>query len=92
MPDHPGFLLLVAATGPLGILGIEAGWTATEVGRQPWVVVGWLRTADAVTPMPGLQWTFLVFTLLYLLLAVGCAYLLRRQFLHSPVVHEGEAR
>ncbi len=88
LPDDPWFLLLVAATGPLGILGIEAGWTATEVGRQPWVVVGWLRTADAVTPMPGLQWTFLGFTVLYVLLGLGCALLLRRQFQHSPVVRE----
>jgi cytochrome d ubiquinol oxidase subunit I len=38
---------------PLGLLAIEAGWTVTEVGRQPWIIQGVLRTAEAVTPMPG---------------------------------------
>ena len=41
-------------TGPLGFLALEAGWTVTEVGRQPWVVYGLIRTGDAVTPVPGL--------------------------------------
>jgi cytochrome d ubiquinol oxidase subunit I len=66
------------------MLGIEAGWTATEVGRQPWVVVGVLRTADAVSPMPGLWAPFLLFTLLYFGLAILTALLLLRQFRHSP--------
>ena len=47
---------------PLGFIAIEAGWTVTEVGRQPWVVYNILRTADAVTPMPGLIVPFLTFT------------------------------
>ncbi len=38
----------------MGFIAIEAGWTVTEVGRQPWIIYGVLRTADAVTPMPGL--------------------------------------
>ena len=47
----------------------EAGWTVTEVGRQPWVVQGILRTADAVTPMPGLIVPMLTFAALYLMLS-----------------------
>jgi cytochrome bd ubiquinol oxidase subunit I len=82
--DRP-FLTWVAATAPVGMIGIEAGWTATEVGRQPWVVSGVLRTADAVTPMPGLTVPFLGFTVLYLVLGVFTVLLLRRQFHHSPV-------
>ena len=70
----------------MGIIGIEAGWTATEVGRQPWVVHGVIRTADAVTPMPNLTVPFLAFTALYLVLGVVCVGLLRRQFAHSPFV------
>ena len=50
---------------PLGFIAIEAGWTVTEVGRQPWIIYGVMRTADAVTPMPGLVVPFLVFSLLY---------------------------
>jgi cytochrome d ubiquinol oxidase subunit I len=56
--------LVVAA--PFGFIATEAGWTVTEVGRQPWVVQGLLRTADAVTPMPGLIVPMLLFSLLYL--------------------------
>ena len=56
----------------------------TEVGRQPWVIQGVLRTADAVTPMPGLIVPFLGFTVLYLLLAVAVVWLLRRQILGAP--------
>ena len=36
------------------MIAIEAGWVVTEVGRQPWIVYNIVRTADAVTPMPGL--------------------------------------
>ena len=68
----------------MGMIGIEAGWTATEVGRQPWVIQGVMRTADAVTPMPGLVVPFLAFSLLYLFLGLVTLALLRRQFDHSP--------
>jgi cytochrome d ubiquinol oxidase subunit I len=51
---------------PFGFIATEAGWIATEVGRQPWVVQGLLRTSEAVTPMPGLVVPMTLFTLLYL--------------------------
>ncbi|MCB9674039.1 MAG: cytochrome ubiquinol oxidase subunit I [Alphaproteobacteria bacterium] len=85
VPDHPAFLAWSMFAGPWGILGIEAGWTATEVGRQPWVIQGVMRTSDAVTPMPGLYAPFVLFAGLYLVLGVLCAALLFRQFdVHSP--------
>ena len=56
-------LVLVA---PFGFLATECGWIVTEVGRQPWVVQGLMRTSAAVTPMPGLVVPMAVFTLLYL--------------------------
>jgi cytochrome d ubiquinol oxidase subunit I len=68
----------------MGFIAIEAGWTVTEVGRQPWIVYGVLRTADAVTPMPGLVVPFLLFTLLYCFLGVVVAWLLYRQIIRSP--------
>jgi cytochrome d ubiquinol oxidase subunit I len=56
-------LVLVA---PFGFLATECGWIVTEVGRQPWVVQGLMRTSAAVTPMPGLVVPMAGFTLLYL--------------------------
>ena len=60
------FLRALAVVAPFGFIATEAGWTVTEVGRQPWVVQGVLRTASGVTPMPGLVVPMLTFTLLYL--------------------------
>jgi cytochrome bd ubiquinol oxidase subunit I len=51
---------------PFGFIATEAGWMVTEVGRQPWVIQGLLRTSDAVTPMPGLVVPMTLFTLLYI--------------------------
>jgi cytochrome d ubiquinol oxidase subunit I len=77
-------LRAVAGAAPMGFIAIEAGWTVTEVGRQPWIVHGLLRTADAVTPMPGLVVPFLGFTLLYCFLGVIVVWLLYRQIIRSP--------
>lgn len=83
LPDHPAYLRTLVACSPLGLLAVEAGWTVTEVGRQPWIVRGVMRTAEAVTPMPGLVVPFVVFTLLYLVLGVVVVALLRRQVFKS---------
>ena len=77
-------LAAIALAGPMGFIAIEAGWTVTEVGRQPWIIHGVMRTADAVTPMPGLIYPFLGFTLLYCFLGVIVTWLLYRQILRSP--------
>jgi cytochrome bd ubiquinol oxidase subunit I len=77
-------LRAIALGAPMGFLAIDAGWTVTEVGRQPWIIQGVLRTADAVTPMPGLVVPFLLFTLLYCFLGVIVAWLLYRQIIRSP--------
>jgi cytochrome d ubiquinol oxidase subunit I len=69
-------LLALAVIAPFGFIATEAGWTVTEVGRQPWVVAGVLRTADAVTPMPGLVVPMLLFAVLYLGLGAIVAALL----------------
>lgn len=68
---------LVIAT-PLGFVAIEAGWMVTELGRQPWIVQGVMRTADAVTPMPGLVWSLSAVVAIYALLTVVVISLLRR--------------
>ena len=61
-----GLLRALGIVAPFGVIATEAGWTVTEVGRQPWVVQGLLRTSDAVSPMPGLTAPLIAFTLLYL--------------------------
>jgi cytochrome d ubiquinol oxidase subunit I len=67
---HRWYLATLIAAGPLAFLAMQAGWVVTEVGRQPWIIYGYMRTADAVTPMPGLVVPFTTFTLLYLFLSV----------------------
>ena len=81
-------LRAIALGAPMGFIAIEAGWTVTEVGRQPWIIQGVMRTADAVTPMPGLVVPFLLFTLLYCFLGVIVVWLLYRQIIRSPKATE----
>jgi len=83
VPDTRGFLRAMVAATPLGFVAIEAGWVVTEMGRQPWIIYGVMRTADAVTPMPGLAVPFAVFTAVYLLLTAILVVLLRRGFLET---------
>jgi cytochrome d ubiquinol oxidase subunit I len=68
---------LVVAT-PLGFLAIEAGWVVTEVGRQPWIIYQFMRTSEAVTPVPNQFIAFGGFTIVYVILAITCAVLLVR--------------
>lgn len=72
-------LKLFVAAIPMGFIAVEAGWTVTEVGRQPWIIQGFMRTADAVTPMPGIVYSFFIFTAIYLTLAFVVVFLLYRQ-------------
>lgn len=76
------WILLVAAA-PLGYIALQAGWLVTEVGRQPWVIYGSMRTADGVTTVPGVPVTFFGFSLLYLLLGIALAVLLRALATHN---------
>jgi cytochrome d ubiquinol oxidase subunit I len=73
------WLMLVAITTPIGFIAVEAGWTVTEVGRQPWIIYGVMRTKDAVSSMPGLQYSFYVITAVYILLSIIIVWLMRRQ-------------
>ena len=76
LADERWFLRALATITPFGFIATEAGWIVTEVGRQPWVVQGVMRTADAVTPMPGLIVPMLSFTLLYIALGAIVATLM----------------
>ena len=78
LPDHIWLLRSLVLAAPFGMLAIEAGWVVTEVGRQPWIIYGVMRTAKAVTPMPGITVPFVLFTLLYILLALVVVWTLWR--------------
>jgi cytochrome d ubiquinol oxidase subunit I len=82
--DSRLFLKAVVFALPFGFIGVESGWFVTELGRQPWIIQGIMRTADAVTPMPGLVVPFLAFTAIYLFLAFIVLMLLIRQVRESP--------
>jgi cytochrome d ubiquinol oxidase subunit I len=85
--DLPGgrwFLRAVAASGVVAVVALEAGWTTTEVGRQPWVVYGVLRTKDAVNPAPGLVSGFVIVCLVYAVLTVATIAAMRWLGDHRP--------
>ncbi len=78
------FLLCAAACGPLGLIAVEAGWTVTEMGRQPWAIHKIMRTSEAVTTAGGLALPFVFFTVLYAVLGASAAWHLRREIAASP--------
>ena len=79
--QYPRLLAALALLTPAGFIATEAGWVVTEVGRQPWIIGGIMRTADAVTPMPGLSVPMTVFALIYVglagIVAISIASLVR---------------
>jgi cytochrome d ubiquinol oxidase subunit I len=78
LPDSRWFLRAAVAAGPAAFLAIEAGWIVTEVGRQPWIVQGVMRTAEAVTSRPGIGWHLAGTITVYLALAAASIFLLLR--------------
>jgi cytochrome bd ubiquinol oxidase subunit I len=78
VPDHHWMLRGVVLAGPLAFLAIELGWMVTELGRQPWIIYGLLRTKDAVTTTPGLDISFAIFSGIYVVLAITLIVLLLR--------------
>ncbi|MES2691932.1 MAG: cytochrome ubiquinol oxidase subunit I [Verrucomicrobiota bacterium] len=83
LPDGTKLLRAFVLATPLGFIAIEAGWMVTELGRQPWIVYGIMRTKDAVTNMPHLAVPFYTICAVYLLLTVVVIALMKRQFLET---------
>jgi len=88
--DSRWLLRLFVIATPLGFIALEAGWTVTEVGRQPWIIRGVMRTADAVTPMPGIAYSFYLFTTVYISLAIIVSLLLFRQITMVDQLYDSE--
>ncbi|MFA6276180.1 MAG: cytochrome ubiquinol oxidase subunit I [Pedobacter sp.] len=85
--ERKWILWLFVCAIPLGYIALEAGWVVTEVGRQPWIIYGVMRTKDAVTPMPGIAWSFYLFSAIYASLSVIVIFLLYRQIKMVPVLY-----
>lgn len=79
MSDSPWFYRAVVAAGPLSVVALIAGWVATEVGRQPWVVVyGVMRTEEAVTGANGIPVGYGTLAVVYVALIAAVVWILRR--------------
>lgn len=78
--DSPWLHRWAVGMAPLGFIAILAGWFVTETGRQPWVVYGLMRTADAASPVgaPGVGISLIAFVAIYMIVfGAGTFYLIR---------------
>jgi cytochrome d ubiquinol oxidase subunit I len=78
IPQTPWFLKAVAVSGAGAILALWSGWIVTEVGRQPWIVNGYMKTSEAVTDAHGIWWAFIFTILLYATIGTIAVKVLRR--------------
>jgi len=76
-PQSRLFLWIASVAGVAAVLAMEAGWVVTEVGRQPWIVVNYMKVQAAATSNSGVWVTFLVILVLYIGVAVTLALVLR---------------
>jgi cytochrome d ubiquinol oxidase subunit I len=72
--ESTGFLKALVAVQPLGFVATVFGWVTAEVGRQPWIVYGLMRTADGVSPIPAgnVVWSLTLFMAIFGI--VGSSY------------------
>ena len=87
------FLRFMLLMGPAGLIALLAGWFTTEIGRQPWVVYGLMRTKDAVSAhgVVHMSITLIAFVLIYSsVFGVGYVYIIRL-IKKGPQTHEGES-
>jgi cytochrome d ubiquinol oxidase subunit I len=80
LPRSRWFLRATTVSGLLAVIALQTGWVVTEVGRQPWTVVGLLRTADAATTV-GNVWLFFV-AILVIYAAIGAATIWALRAMH----------
>ena len=78
LPRSPWFYRALVTAGPLLVVALIAGWVTTEVGRQPWVVYGHMRTDEAITGAEGVPVGYASLVLVYAGLAAAVVWILRR--------------
>lgn len=86
LTEFPLYLKLMLYSIPLPYIASEAGWVLAEVGRQPWIVYGLMKTSDAYSPVAGSQVfiSFLAFIIVYGLLGALCFYLIAKNAKQGP--------
>jgi cytochrome d ubiquinol oxidase subunit I len=77
IPRTPWFLRAVAISGAAAVSAVWMGWIVTEVGRQPWIVQGYMRTSEAVTEAQGIWFAFAGAIVLYAALGTAAILVLR---------------
>jgi cytochrome d ubiquinol oxidase subunit I len=92
LPNPRAFYWAVMAAGPLSVVALIAGWVTTEVGRQPWIVYGYMRSEQAVTAADDLEIGYAFVVAVYASLAVAVAWLLRRLAGRPPELEVEELR
>jgi cytochrome bd ubiquinol oxidase subunit I len=88
LPESRWFWRAAIAAGPLSVVALIAGWVTTEVGRQPWVVYGVMRTEEAVTGAGGIPVGYATLAVVYAGLLAAVAWILRR-LARAPLEIEG---
>ncbi|MED0717473.1 cytochrome ubiquinol oxidase subunit I [Aeribacillus composti] len=84
------FMNLVILSGPLAMIAIEIGWFFAEMGRQPWILRGYMKTADAATSAGYVDVLLIVFSAVYIVLALVSVTVLIKMFKQNPVERELE--
>lgn len=86
LEDHPLIMKALLYVIPLPYLGIMAGWAVAEIGRQPWIVYGLMRTSDAVSPVPSssVGLSLGAFIVIYTFLGVLDIYLIQKYAKKGP--------
>ncbi|MFB7138998.1 cytochrome ubiquinol oxidase subunit I [Gottfriedia sp. NPDC056225] len=82
----------LAMTGPVAMINIELGWMIAEVGRQPWILRGYMKVSEGATTAKGLGGMFWLFFVLYVFLGVFCTIVIRKMFIHNPPEDELQYR
>jgi len=88
MVDKKWMLNAIIISGPLAMVAIEIGWFFAEIGRQPWILRGFLKTSEAATNSTQVEVLVVIFSVLYVLLAVVSVVVLIKMFKRNPVEQE----
>jgi cytochrome d ubiquinol oxidase subunit I len=88
--DWPLLHRFALVMGPAGFVAVIAGWITTEVGRQPYVIYGLLRTRDAVSPIatPGVSGSLIAFVIVYLAVFSAGTFYILKMMAHQPQAGE----
>ena len=93
MPQSRWFLRATAVSGVLALVALWAGWIVTEVGRQPWIVQGYMKTSEAVTHADGIWFTFALVMTIYAgltVITIGVLRAMSRRWREAGAEPEGD--